>query len=46
MRTLSLVLTADEQLAFWQALHAPPNLTQAQKRLGALMRGEPAREKR
>lgn len=36
-RTISL--TPDEQLAFWQALQSPAKLTQAQKRLGKLMRG-------
>lgn len=33
-------LTPHEQLAFWTALHAPPKLTPAQRRLGAMMRGE------
>lgn len=33
-------LTAEEQRAFWDALNAAPKLTQAQKRLGAIMRGE------
>jgi uncharacterized protein (DUF1778 family) len=41
----SLVLTAEEQLAFWQALQAAPDLTPAKKRLGALMRGKALREK-
>jgi uncharacterized protein (DUF1778 family) len=35
-----IVLTADEQLAFWTALSQPAKLTAAQKKLGALMRGE------
>lgn len=35
-----LQLTADEQLALWRALEAPPPLTEAQRRLGRLMRGE------
>lgn len=35
----TILLSPDEQLAFWQALQAPPKLTAAQKRLGALMRG-------
>lgn len=35
-----VALTPDEQLAFWQALHRPPNLTSAQVRLGAVMRGD------
>ncbi len=33
-------LTPDEQLALWTALSEPPRLTAAQKRVGALMRGE------
>ena len=33
-------LTPEEQLAFWNALNEPPKLTDAQRRLGALMRGE------
>jgi uncharacterized protein (DUF1778 family) len=32
-------LTPDEQLAFWNALNATPSLTDAQCRLGELMRG-------
>ena len=39
-RDQTILLTPDEQLAFWQALQAPPKLTPAQKRLAALMRGE------
>ena len=35
-----ITLTADEQLAFWNALNAPVKLTKAQKELGATMRGE------
>jgi uncharacterized protein (DUF1778 family) len=35
-----IALTPDEQLAFWQALNEPAQLTVAQKALGALMRGE------
>ncbi|NLX97820.1 MAG: DUF1778 domain-containing protein [Rhodopirellula sp.] len=35
-----LALTPEEQLAFWQALNEPAGLTDAQRRLGALMRGE------
>lgn len=35
-----IVMTPEEQLAFWQALSEPPRLTEAQKRLGELMRGE------
>ena len=33
-------LSADEQLALWQALEAPAKLTKAQKKLARLMRGE------
>lgn len=35
-----ILLTPDEQTAFWGALHAPVKLSAAQKRLGKLMRGE------
>ncbi len=35
-----IALTPQEQLAFWTALSQPAKLTSAQKRLGALMRGE------
>lgn len=39
--TTSIIrLQADEQLAFWTALTETPRLTEAQKELGALMRGE------
>jgi len=38
-RDQTMQLSPDEQLAFWQALQAPPKLTSAQKRLGAIMRG-------
>ncbi len=34
-----IALTADEQLAFWNALNESPKLTVAQRRLGATMRG-------
>jgi uncharacterized protein (DUF1778 family) len=33
-------LTADEQLQFVEALHAPVRLTRAQRKLGRIMRGE------
>ena len=33
-------LTPEEQLAFWIALNEKPKLTPAQRRLGAMMRGE------
>jgi uncharacterized protein (DUF1778 family) len=39
-RQQTIVLTPDEQLAFWQALQAPAKLTPAQKRLGAIMWGQ------
>jgi uncharacterized protein (DUF1778 family) len=39
-QTQTLTLTAEEQLAFWNALAEPPKLTEAQRRLGAIMRGE------
>ena len=39
-REQTLALTADEQLAFWNALNEVPKLTTAQRRLGATMRGE------
>lgn len=38
-RDQTILLSPDEQLAFWQALNAPSKLTPAQKRLGAMMRG-------
>lgn len=38
-RDRTILLSAEEQLAFWRALQAPVALTPAQKRLGALMRG-------
>jgi uncharacterized protein (DUF1778 family) len=38
-REQTILLSPEEQLAFWQALQAPPRLTVAQKRLGVLMRG-------
>ncbi len=33
------LLSPHERLAFWQAVNAPSKLTQAQKRLGAIIRG-------
>ncbi len=39
-REETIVLTPEEQLAFWKALDEPPKLTAAQRRLGKLMRGE------
>lgn len=40
-RDRTILLSPQEQLAFWKALQAPAKLTPAQKRLGALMRGNP-----
>ena len=37
-RTISL--TPEDQLALWNALNEMPELTDAQRRLGAVMRGE------
>ena len=39
-RDQTVFLTPDEQLTFWNALQAAPKLTPAQKRLGAMMRGD------
>ena len=39
-REQTIALTPEEQLAFWNALNEPPRLTEAQRRLGAAMRGE------
>jgi uncharacterized protein (DUF1778 family) len=36
----TLTLAADEQLAFWNVLNETPQLTEAQRQLGATMRGE------
>jgi len=38
-REQTIVLTPDEQLAFWKALHGRVRLTEKQRRLGAFMRG-------
>ena len=35
-----VALTPEEQLLFWNALNEAPKLTAAQRRLGAVMRGE------
>ena len=35
-----ITLSPEAQLAFWKALNEPVQLTEAQKRLGAIMRGE------
>jgi uncharacterized protein (DUF1778 family) len=39
-REQTIALTPEEQLAFWNALNEPPRLTDAQRQLGAVMRGE------
>ncbi len=39
-RDQTILLSPDEQLAFWLALQAPARLTAAQKRLSAIMRGK------
>lgn len=39
-RDRTIVLSPDEQLAFWQALQAPAKLTAAQKKIGRIMRGK------
>jgi uncharacterized protein (DUF1778 family) len=39
-REQSLALTPAEQLAFWNALATTPTLSESQKRLGSLMRGD------
>lgn len=36
----TIVLSPDEQLAFWNALNAPVVLTPEQERLGRIIRGE------
>jgi uncharacterized protein (DUF1778 family) len=35
-----IAMTADEQLAFWNALNETPRLTPAQRRLATMMRGQ------
>src|SRR5690242_6907942 len=39
-REQTTAMTLEEPLAFWTALSKPAELTDAQRRLGALMRGE------
>jgi len=39
-REQTISLTAEEQLAFWNALQVTPKLTDRQQRLGSIMRGE------
>ena len=36
----TIVLTPEEQLAFWHALSAPVKLTPKQRKLGKIMRGD------
>ena len=36
----TISLTPEEQLAFWNALNATPNLTKSQRELGKIMRGD------
>jgi uncharacterized protein (DUF1778 family) len=36
----TIASTSEEQLAFWNALDAPPSLMKAQRELGRTMRGE------
>jgi uncharacterized protein (DUF1778 family) len=40
-REHTILLSPEEQLAFWEALQAPVKPTSAQRRLGAMMRDEP-----
>jgi uncharacterized protein (DUF1778 family) len=40
-REQSLAMTPEEQLAFWSALNQASRLTEAQRRLGSIMRGHP-----
>jgi uncharacterized protein (DUF1778 family) len=35
-----IALTPEEQLAFWNALNETPRLTEAQRQLGRVMRGQ------
>jgi uncharacterized protein (DUF1778 family) len=39
-REQTICLTPEEQQAFWKALSETPTLTDAQRQLGAVMRGE------
>jgi uncharacterized protein (DUF1778 family) len=39
-REQTIVLSPEEQLAFWTALNEPAKLTAAQQRLASVMRGE------
>jgi uncharacterized protein (DUF1778 family) len=39
-RTHTIVLTPEEQLAFWKALHDTRPLSPVEREMGAIMRGE------
>lgn len=39
-RHQTLIMTPEEQLSFWKALESPVNLTDAQRRLATMMRGD------
>jgi uncharacterized protein (DUF1778 family) len=39
-REQTIVLSPEEQLAFWKALNELPRLTSSQRRLASMMRGE------
>ena len=36
----TIALSPEEQLAFWNALNAPPRLSKSQRKLSRVMRGE------
>jgi uncharacterized protein (DUF1778 family) len=40
VQSQTIALTAEEQLAFWNALAKTPKLSKAQKELGSIMRGD------
>ena len=39
-RTRTIIMNAQDQLAFWRALNAPVSLTRRQKALRSIIRGE------
>lgn len=39
-RARTIILSPEEQLAFWRALHEPVSITRRQRQLGRIMRGE------
>ena len=39
-KTRTIVLSGEDQLAFWNALHEPVALTKRQRDIGKIMRGE------